>query len=371
MNFVEPIFATPDGQLRTMIFPGNGRSALEQGFHVDGSSLNLAPIEDSDVLIKPIKERKFVLEGNNGHDTELYPSEIGEQRLSARGLLRKELSILEKEGLSFQVGAELEFYALTSDGKGVDQAAYISPNFPLYPFFKQIIPRFQAKGIPINKVHHEVGAGQYEFVLGADDPQTTADNLLLLKQALKREGSSQGLDIRFSPKPFPKKPGNGLHTHLSLWRDGENLFKGNNELSELGKQFVAGLLDKARDFCGLVAPSPQSYQRLVPGQEAPVHVCWGYKNRSVMVRIPPAKNRVEFRAADPGCNPYLAFLSLIKAGMAGIEEEKELGAPIESNSYQQKGGIPKLPNSAQEARRLMSESSFVREMAPSLVSSAD
>lgn len=368
MRFVEPFFSTPDGRLRTMIFPGNGQRAIDHGFHVDGSSLNLSPIEDSDVLIKPVKDRKLVLKEDNGHSTAIYLSEIGEQQLSARQLLQRQLSELEARGYSLKTGVELEFYVTSSDRKQ-ETEAYVANDFPLYSFFKRIVPQLKAQGLPIDKVHHEAGAGQYEFVLAADDPRTTADKLLLLKQALKRVAASEGITVTFAPKPFPDRPGNGLHTHLSLWRGDENAFKGEKGLSEEGKSFVAGLLARAKEISRLVAPSAQSYQRLVPGQEAPVKICWGYKNRSVMVRVPPAKDRMEFRATDPSCNPYLAFLALIQSGMEGIELDRELEEPLGANSYQQDDDAPTLPSSLQEAQQLMADSEFVRGMAPSLVSS--
>jgi glutamine synthetase len=164
------------------------------------------------------------------------------------------------------------------------------------------------------------------------------------------------------PKPIARINGSGMHTHMSLFEDGENAFHdGDDEfdLSETAKQFVAGILEHAPAITAVSNPTVNSYKRLVPGYEAPVYVAWSDRNRSALIRKPaarvPAASRIELRSPDPSCNPYLALAAMIEAGLAGIEEGLEAPDPVRENIYEfgeeerEEYGIDTLPENLGQA----------------------
>ena len=176
------------------------------------------------------------------------------------------------------------------------------------------------------------------------------------------------------PKPIFGVNGSGMHTHMTLFRDGTNAFFDGDDayfLSDVAKAFIAGQLRHARELCSLFAQWVNSYKRLVPGYEAPVYVAWSRRNRSAMVRVPhyhpggEASTRMELRCPDPACNPYLTFAVLLQAGLEGIEKGYELPEPMERNLYhlapddRRRLGIEQLPETLGEAIELTAESELV------------
>jgi glutamine synthetase len=176
------------------------------------------------------------------------------------------------------------------------------------------------------------------------------------------------------PKPLMGENGSGMHTHLSLTRDGANAFYDDADpygLTDTGKAFIAGQLKHAREIASIFAQWVNSYKRLVPGYEAPVYVAWSRRNRSALVRVPPAipgradETRMELRCPDPACNPYLTFAALLQAGLEGIENGYELPEPMEKNLYhlapddRRRLGIEQLPETLGEAIEITAESELV------------
>jgi glutamine synthetase len=188
-----------------------------------------------------------------------------------------------------------------------------------------------------------------------------ADNVLMYKYIVKNVAHAHGKTATFMPKPLFGDNGSGMHVHQSLWKGGRNLMadeKGYGGMSELGMYYIGGLLKHAPALMGIVAPTVNSYHRLVPGYEAPVNLVYSCRNRSAAVRIPmvssnPKVKRLEFRCPDPSANPYLAFAALLLAGLDGIERRLDPGLPVDKDLYdlppEELAKVPSVPGSLEES----------------------
>ena len=216
-------------------------------------------------------------------------------------------------------------------------------------------------GLNVECQHHEVGtAGQAEIDLKFDELVKMADDLLLYKYIIKNTAKKHGKTVTFMPKPIFGDNGSGMHTHLSLWKDGEPLFAGGSYagLSDMALHAIGGLLRHAASVLAFTNPTTNSYKRLVPGYEAPVNLAYSQRNRSAACRIPmysasPKSKRVEFRCPDPSCNPYLAFSAMLMAAMDGIQNKIDPGEPLDKNIYdlapEEAAEIPTTPGSLDDA----------------------
>ena len=191
-------------------------------------------------------------------------------------------------------------------------------------------------GLTIECHHHEVATGgQCEIDQKFDTLVKSADNMMLYKYVVRNVANQYGKTVTFMPKPLFGDNGSGMHTHQSLWKGGKPLFAGDNYagLSQLALWYIGGLLKHARALSAIIAPTTNSYKRLVPGYEAPVNLAYSRRNRSAAVRIPmysasPKAKRVEFRPPDPAANPYLAFAAMMMAGLDGIVNKLDPGEPL-------------------------------------------
>jgi glutamine synthetase len=217
-------------------------------------------------------------------------------------------------------------------------------------------------GIPVEVQHHEVAtAGQAEIDFHFGTLVQTADRLLAYKYIVKNICHNLGLTATFMPKPLFGDNGSGMHVHQSLWKEDAPLFydeKGYALLSDVARWYIGGLITHAPALLGLCAPTTNSYRRLVPGFEAPVNLMYSQRNRSAICRIPtysssPRARRVEFRAPDPSCNPYLAFAAMLMAGLDGVKRKIEPPKPIDEDLYElhdaRKASIKTVPGSLGEA----------------------
>ena len=214
----------------------------------------------------------------------------------------------------------------------MDTSGYFDQNTPdLGPDLRrETVLTLENLGIPVESRHHEAAPSQHEIELRHTDALTMADTVMTYKLVVKEIAMSHGYFASFMPKPSSAINGNGMHTHMSLFRGDENVFYSHNEkhhLSETARQFCAGLLKHAREITLVTNQWVNSFKRLVPSYEAPIYVTWAEVNRSDLIRIPSFKpgressRRIEYRAPDPACNPYLAFSVMLAAGMVGIEVE--------------------------------------------------
>jgi len=233
-------------------------------------------------------------------------------------------------------------------------------------------------GLEIEVGHHEVALGQHEIDFRFADALRTADNVMTFKYTIKAIAAQHDLIASFMPKPIFGINGSGMHTHMSLFdEDGNNLFFDNDDefkLSETAYSFIAGQLKHARALAALVAPTVNSYKRLVPGYEAPVYVGWAQRNRSALIRIPrhnkgqDKATRAELRCPDPSSNPYLAFTAMLIAGRDGIQNKLAPPKPLNNiNIYQlsederKAKGIKALPSSLIEALQELDKDTVLKE----------
>jgi glutamine synthetase len=230
-------------------------------------------------------------------------------------------------------------------------------------------------GMEVEMAHHEVSPSQHEINIRFADALSSADNAVNLRYTIKAIAHKNGVYATFMPKPLQTVNGSGMHTHQSLFTlDGANAFHDPSQrysLSKLGQQFIAGQLAHARGMSAILAPTVNSYKRLVPGFEAPVYICWGQRNRSALIRIPlhsgsTNATRAELRCPDPSANPYLAYAVMLAAGLDGIEKGLVPPEPIDENAYEftpedrQRYDVSPLPGSLGEALTELEADSVIR-----------
>lgn len=258
----------------------------------------------------------------------------------------------------------------TVPGTGVQSWGYKMRNkegyFPLPPADQlqdvrsAMVKTMLEVGVDIEVQHHEVAsAGQGEIDIRFDEMVTMADKLMTYKYVIKNTARQYGLVATFMPKPLYADNGTGMHTHMSLWKDGVNLFwdpdGAYSNLSQAAMWYIGGILKHAPSVCAFTNPTTNSFKRLVPGFEAPILLAYSQRNRSAAVRIPmyaptnPKAKRIEFRTPDPSCNPYLGFAAMLMAGLDGIENQIDPGSAIDRNIYdlspEERGDVPTVPTS--------------------------
>lgn len=238
----------------------------------------------------------------------------------------------------------------------------VAPADSLQDFRSEVVLRLMEAGVPVEVHHHEVAtAGQCEIDMRFSPLVDMGDHLLMYKYVIKNYAKSVGKTVTFMPKPLWGDNGSGMHVHQSLWKDGKPLFydkDGYAGLSQLAKWYIGGLLKHSPALLAIVAPTVNSYHRLVPGFEAPVNLVYSRRNRSASIRIPmysenPKAKRIEYRCPDPTANPYLAFSALLLAGLDGIKNKIDPGDPADYDLYELEGDaarrIKQVPGSLPEA----------------------
>nr|BAA20530.1 glutamine synthetase [Pyrococcus sp.] len=378
-RFLLLAFTDINGSLKGMEIPMERyEEAVEDGVSFDGSSIpGFEGIEDSDLIFKadPSTYAEIPWEGIGRVYGYIYKGDEPYQA-DPRGILKRVLERLEKEGLKAHIGPEPEFYIFKKNGTwelhipdsggyfdlvGLDKAREIRREIALYmPYL----------GLKPEVLHHEVGKAQHEIDFRYDEALRTADNIVSFKHVVKAVAELHGYYATFMPKPIYGFPGNGMHLHISLWKDGENVFIGEDGLSDTALHFIGGILKHAKALAALTNPTVNSYKRLVPGYEAPVYISWGYRNRSALIRVPAFKGsgaRIEYRCPDPSANPYLALAGILMVGLDGIKKKVEPDSYVETNVYEmddaerERLGIDTLPGSLGEALEELKKDKTVRE----------
>lgn len=378
------------GKLHSLWIPAESFLKIaHDGIHVDGSSVQMADISISDIKLKP-DLRSFKLVPLPGVQTQvarvicdLYEPESDKPlSLDPRLALKKAVkSLKEKVRKTAQLYAspELEFFLFKQTEKGIDfydRGGYLAtpPSDLASAFRLKVIQALGEAGVFVEKHHHEVPPGKYEFNLKFREAVGMIDDVMLTRFLVKTYAVNEGLIATFMPKPFHGQYGAGMHTHVSVMDEetGENLFyeeDGEFGLSDFALGFLAGILHHARALAAVTNPSVNSYKRLVPGWEAPVYVSWARYNRSVLVRVPPGKGggtRFEYRPTDGTCNFYLALACILVAGLDGVEKGMKPPEPVEENIYEMGSeerasrGIEELPENLGEALKELSKDPVLR-----------
>lgn len=379
VSFINLQFTDLHGTVKSVGTPAHRLAeVLEKGSWFDGSSIQgFARIHESDMVLRPDPDTYQVLPWKSPErrtarlicdiyrpDGEPFPGD-------PRYILRRAVERAEELAFTFNCGPELEFFLLQKRNEQLrpvphDVAGYFdfSPRDLATAVRNDIVDALHAMDIEVEMEHHEVAPGQHEIDFRYANALTAADNAITFKQAVKAIATKHGLYASFMPKPFFGQNGSGMHTHQSLFRNGENAFfdpDDNYKLSSTAYGFIAGQIKHARALSAVVAPTVNSYKRLVPGYEAPVYICWARINRAALIRIPqysPGREqstRVELRFPDTSCNPYLAFAVMLMAGLDGIENNLQAPDPVEEDVYHfddlrlQELNISQLPGSLGEA----------------------
>jgi glutamine synthetase len=234
----------------------------------------------------------------------------------------------------------------------------VPPSDTLQDLRSRIVLQMEEVGIEVEVHHHEVAqGGQGEIDMRFDRLVTMGDKMMMYKYIIRNVARDAGKVATFMPKPLFGDNGSGMHTHQSVWKGGKNVFydpSGYANLSETALYYIGGLLRHADALCAIIAPTTNSYKRLVPGYEAPVNIAYSQRNRSACVRIPvyfssEKATRVEFRPPDPACNPYLAFAAMLMAGLDGVRNRLDPGEPVDKNMYdlepEEMAAIRQVPDS--------------------------
>jgi glutamine synthetase len=381
-------FTDLEGHLKSFaITPGETEGALDDGMGFDGSSITgFNAIEESDMVAIPDPGTFRMMPARPGEskvgrmicdvvkpDGEPYEGD-------PRYVLRRALERMSSMGFdTFNVGPELEYFLFKSNTgtETLDEGGYFAMTAldAATELRNETIKSLEAVGIPIEYHHHEVAPSQHEIDMRYADGLRMSDNAMTYRIVVKEIAHAHGVYATFMPKPLFGENGSGMHTHMSLFKEGRNQFfdgEDQHHLSPAGKTFIAGLLRHARELSAVFAQWVNSYKRLVPGFEAPVYVAWSQRNRSALIRIPLYKpgseqaTRAEIRCPDPSCNPYLTFATLLHAGLEGIEHGYELAEPMETNLYhltpeeRRERGIVSLPETLGEAIDEFSQSDLMR-----------
>ncbi len=381
VEFIRMQFTDIFGQMKNVaITRAQLEKALNNQIMIDGSSIEgFTRIHESDQYLHPDLDTFVILPWRPQHERvarlicDVYNPDGTPFVGDPRHVLKNVLDKAAKLGYTFNVGPECEFFLFDTDEHGhpttqtSDEAGY----FDLGPLDhgegtrREICIALEAMGFEIEASHHEVAAGQHEIDFKYADALTAADNIMTFKLAVKTIAQRNGLHATFMPKPIFGMNGSGMHTNMSLFKDGKNIFfdeNGERKLSREAYSFIAGLLEHAKSLVAVTNPLVNSYKRLVPGYEAPVYLAWSASNRSALIRIPAARGqstRVELRCPDPSCNPYLALAVCLAAGLDGIERGLVPPEEVTENIFSMDArtradnGIDNLPGTLFEALELM------------------
>lgn len=362
--------------------------SLGEGTGFDGSSIHgFSRIDESDMIAMPDPKTFQILPWKTKDKPEarmfcdILEPDKSFHKGDPRWVLKKNLKCIKDMGYTFFVGPELEyFYFKNSEGKpeGLDEGGYfdLTPPDIATDLRKETILALQALGIDVESSHHEGAPSQHEIDLKFTEALTMADITMTSRLVVKEIAVRNGVYATFMPKPVFEINGSGMHTHMSLYKNSKNIFFDPDDeykLSIEAKRFIAGLLRHAPEITLVTNQWVNSYKRLVPGYEAPVYLSWALRNRSDLIRIPVYRygqeqaTRIEYRAPDPACNPYLAFSVMLAAGLEGIKKEYDPIPPVERNVYEmtdeerEKEGIGSLPGNLSEAIELAEKSEVVRK----------
>jgi glutamine synthetase len=388
IRFVRLWFSDVLGFLKSFAIPAEElETAFEEGVGFDGSAIEgFARVQEADMLALPDPTTFQILPWR--------PEAQGVARMfcdianpdgtpfegDPRWVLRRNLTKAQELGFTFHVSPEIEFFLFRGpdDPTPLDRGTYfdLTPQDVGSEFRRRAINYLEHMGISVHSSHHEVAVSQHEIDLRFADALTMADNITTFRLVIKEVAQESGVYATFMPKPIQGQFGSGMHTSMSLFEGDRNaFFDGADEyhLSKVARAFIAGVVRHAREMTAVTNQWVNSYKRIIPGYEAPVFVVWGRHNRAALVRVPMAKPhkeqsvRIEYRAPDPACNPYLYLAVILAAGLKGIEELYELPAEAQDDIYAMSAeerralDIQALPDTLEDALTVMERSELMAE----------
>jgi len=392
IDFLRLQFTDILGTVKNVSIPAHqAEKAFGEGIYFDGSSIEgFVRIQESDMRLNPDPDTFAILPWRSRREDstvsarlicDVIDTSTGEPFTGdPRTVLKRAIAKAEDMGFEMNAGPEPEFFVFEKDedGRATTETHDAGGYFDLGPkdlaqeIRAEIIYMLEAMGFEVEASHHEVAPGQHEIDFKYDDALTTADNIATFRSVVRAVSELHNVHATFMPKPISGINGSGMHTHISLFRDGENAFHEESDefgLSETAYSFLAGILDHAPAITAICNPTVNSYKRLVPGYEAPIYVAWSDVNRSALVRKPaargPAASRIELRSPDPSCNPYLALAVMLQAGLDGIERGLDAPDPVRENIYdfteadREERGIETLPSTLGQAVAALKEDDVI------------
>lgn len=355
IRFIRLQFSDINGQLKNVEIPVNDlKRTLEKGIMFDGSSIEgFVRIDESDMYLKPDLSTFAILPWTlDGKKSARFICDVfkangepfeGDPRYRLRLVMNKAKSM----GYVPHAGPEVEFFLIPKkNGKPIFEFLDEGGYFDLLPIDiaenlrSEVAVMLEEMGIDVEATHHEVAPSQHEIDFRYDNALSSADAVQTVKLVIKTLAVKNDLHATFMAKPFYGVNGSGMHVHLSLFSEDlrKNIFydESTGDISDEMRYFIGGIIKHAKSITAITNPTVNSYKRLVPGYEAPVNIAWSLGNRSALIRVPNTRGmgtRLEYRAPDPSCNPYLAFSVLIAAGLEGIENKIVPPEPVDKNIY--------------------------------------
>jgi len=388
VKFIRMQFTDIFGQLKNVAITASQiERAVDNEIMLDGSSIEgFVRINESDQYLYPDLDSFVIFPWRPQHGKvarlicDIHNPDGSAFVGDPRGVLERVLEKAKSMGYdTFNVGPEAEFFLFQTDEEGKpttktnDEAGY----FDLGPLDhgestrREICLALEQMGYEIEASHHEVAQGQHEIDFKYAPALECADKIMTFKLAVKTLAQKNGLHATFMPKPIFGINGSGMHTNMSLYRDGRNVFFDPDAPKQLSKEcmsFIAGILAHMKGMAAITNPLVNSYKRLVPGYEAPCYMAWSASNRSALIRIPASRGqgtRVELRCPDPSCNPYLSLAVCLAAGLDGIEKGMTPPPEITENIFamtlatRKRRGIEALPGSLEEALSALKKDKLV------------
>lgn len=393
VGFIRLQFTDINGLLKSFAVSAKDiETLLSEGQSFDGSSVTgYGAIEESDFIVKPDLSTFALIPWRKEHASarmicDIYKPDGRRYEGDPRYIAQKAAKKARDMGYIFNCGPELEFFIFKHKNDGgeyipMDSGGYFDshPGEVAEDIRRDIAENAEKFGLKIEVAHHEVAPGQQEIDFHYGELVETADRLITLKMLTKGSASRKGYIATFMPKPIFGQNGSGMHVHQSLWdiKNNCNAFYDENSkvvgnLSKIARHFIGGQLKYGKEMSLILASWPNSYKRLVPGYEAPVHIAWAHRNRSPMIRVPDVGKRAvaarfEIRCPDPAGNPYLQFAVLCHAGLEGIKQKIHCPDPVEENVYvmsfdeRKKRKIELLPETFADALLEFENSEIMRD----------
>lgn len=390
IEFIRLQFTDMFGTLKNVAITASQlEKALDNKCMFDGSSIEgFVRIDESDMYLYPDLNTFEVFPWRPQHGKvarmicDVYRPNGTPFEGDPRYILKKVLEEAADMGYSFNVGPECEFFLFHTDDEGRpttvthEKAGYfdISPLDLGENARRDIILNLEEMGFEIEASHHEVAPAQHEIDFKYTNALKAADNMMTFKLVVKTIAKRHGLFASFMPKPIYGECGSGLHINMSLEKDGVNIFNDHNAPNGVSKEayyFIAGIMEHMKGMTLIANPIVNSYKRLLPGFEAPIHITWSEGNRSPLIRIPSTRGtnmRIELRSPDPAANPYLLFASCLAAGLDGIKRQLEVPKSIDCNVYDltskelHEKGIEAIPSNLSKACHYFEDDEFMKEV---------
>ncbi|MDN6291681.1 MAG: type I glutamate--ammonia ligase, partial [Tetragenococcus halophilus] len=356
VRFLRLMFTDISGMIKNVEVPiSQMDKVLDQKMMFDGSSIEgFVRIEESDMYLYPDLTTWMIFPWEAEHGKvgrlicDIYNADGTPFAGDPRGNLKRVLRHMQELGFSsFELGPEPEFFLFQLD-QNQNITQHLNDHGGYFDFApmdlgencrRDIVLELEKLGYEVEASHHEAAPGQHEIDFKYADAVDACDSIQTFKLVVKTIARKYNLHATFMPKPMEGIAGSGMHCNMSLFKGKENAFydeSGELELSKTAYQFLAGLIKHARAYTAVCDPTVNSYKRLVPGYEAPVHVAWSGHNRSPLIRVPSSRGlstRLELRSVDPSANPYLALAALLEAGLDGVQNEMVAPEGVDRNIY--------------------------------------